>query len=225
MAIGTTNVDLAEIQSLFGGTNPISLSEYYNANPNIPSSGTISLADFKSQDKWYISDDSDINNPVNGYNHYVTSSTYDLYSASKLVINRPCRIVFKAISDDDGILFYGIYKNNQVLQTNIGEPTNESNLYTFDFDVGDVVVTVVRRYRYYNGSSYVGYYNYMYMFGSNETNIEQAVDDYFTWSVDQLSSVEEGQAESNNTTSLTTVMTPTVIQNNIDNPSYAFDTE
>lgn len=53
MTIGTSNITLSAIQTEFGGSNPISLSEYYaggaNVNstqPNIPSSGTIDFADF-----------------------------------------------------------------------------------------------------------------------------------------------------------------------------------
>lgn len=55
MPIGNTDIDFAEIQSEFGGSNPISLSEYYKGGglvantdtaPNIPASGVISLSNF-----------------------------------------------------------------------------------------------------------------------------------------------------------------------------------
>jgi len=53
MTIGTSNISLSAIQTEFGGSNPISISEYYaggaNVNstqPNIPSSGAIDFADF-----------------------------------------------------------------------------------------------------------------------------------------------------------------------------------
>lgn len=58
MAIPSTNVSLSSIQTEFGGSNPISLSEYYKGGtligsgvyePNgIPTSGIISLNDFKT---------------------------------------------------------------------------------------------------------------------------------------------------------------------------------
>lgn len=47
MAIpGSGPVSLSEIQTEFGGSNPISLSEYYGADTGVPGSGTISVSDF-----------------------------------------------------------------------------------------------------------------------------------------------------------------------------------
>lgn len=58
MAVPSTTVSLSDIQTEFGGSNPISLSEYYEGGsiigngvyaPNdIPASGAISLDDFRS---------------------------------------------------------------------------------------------------------------------------------------------------------------------------------
>jgi hypothetical protein len=39
-------ISLSQIQTEFGGSNPISLSEYYNAASGIPASGTISMNQF-----------------------------------------------------------------------------------------------------------------------------------------------------------------------------------
>lgn len=39
-------ISLGDIQSEFGGSNPISISEYYGADTGVPGSGTISLSDF-----------------------------------------------------------------------------------------------------------------------------------------------------------------------------------
>lgn len=39
-------LSLSQIQGEFGGSNPISLSEYYGASGGVPSSGTISISDF-----------------------------------------------------------------------------------------------------------------------------------------------------------------------------------
>lgn len=47
MALQTSGpISLQDIQGEFGGSNPISLSEYYSAASGIPSSGAISLLDF-----------------------------------------------------------------------------------------------------------------------------------------------------------------------------------
>jgi hypothetical protein len=58
MAVPSTNVTLTSIQTEFGGSNPISLSEYYSGGPlvpsgspapngPIPSSGQISVGQFR----------------------------------------------------------------------------------------------------------------------------------------------------------------------------------
>lgn len=39
-------ISLGNIQTEFGGTNPISISEYYGAATGVPASGTISISDF-----------------------------------------------------------------------------------------------------------------------------------------------------------------------------------
>lgn len=47
MALQTSGpISLLDIQNEFGGSNPISLSEYYSSDPRLPSSGTISLSNF-----------------------------------------------------------------------------------------------------------------------------------------------------------------------------------
>lgn len=47
MALQTSGpISLANIQAEFGGSNPISLSEYYGAASGVPTSGTISLSNF-----------------------------------------------------------------------------------------------------------------------------------------------------------------------------------
>lgn len=53
MTIGTSNIRMSQIQTEFGGSNPIRMSEYYaggaNVNstqPNVPSSGLIEISDF-----------------------------------------------------------------------------------------------------------------------------------------------------------------------------------
>jgi hypothetical protein len=62
MAVPSTNTKLTDIQTTFGGSNPIQVSEYYSGGsfvpasspaPNgpIPSSGQISIGQFRGADK------------------------------------------------------------------------------------------------------------------------------------------------------------------------------
>ena len=47
MALQTSGpIALSEIQTEFGGSNPIGLSEYYSAASGVPASGTIRASDF-----------------------------------------------------------------------------------------------------------------------------------------------------------------------------------
>ena len=39
-------LSLSQIQTEFGGTNPISLSEYYGADTGVPASGALTVSDF-----------------------------------------------------------------------------------------------------------------------------------------------------------------------------------
>lgn len=49
MAVPSGTASMSDIQTEFGGSNPISMSEYYSANANIPSSGAISINDFRGE--------------------------------------------------------------------------------------------------------------------------------------------------------------------------------
>ena len=46
MALPTSVLGMGAIQTEFGGSNPIALSEYYGVNANVPASGTIRMAQF-----------------------------------------------------------------------------------------------------------------------------------------------------------------------------------
>jgi hypothetical protein len=46
MTTPTTSLGMSHIQTEFGGSNPISLSEYYGVNANVASSGAIRMAQF-----------------------------------------------------------------------------------------------------------------------------------------------------------------------------------
>lgn len=49
MAVPTGTASLLDIQNEFGGAAPISLSEYYGVADGVPSSGTISINDFRGK--------------------------------------------------------------------------------------------------------------------------------------------------------------------------------
>jgi hypothetical protein len=52
------SISLAQIQTEFGGVNPIGLDEYYGVASGVPASGTISLYDFygKSSYNWAVNE-------------------------------------------------------------------------------------------------------------------------------------------------------------------------
>ena len=49
MTTPSGTITMADIQTEFGGTNPISLSEYYAAASGVPASGTISMNDLRNK--------------------------------------------------------------------------------------------------------------------------------------------------------------------------------
>ena len=74
-------ISLANIQAEFGGSNPISLSEYYGAASGIPSSGAISLGNFYGKSAYTaISNVSASPNP--SYNQASSSSFVTVTASS-----------------------------------------------------------------------------------------------------------------------------------------------
>lgn len=68
MALQTSGaISLSDIQTEFGGSNPIALSEYYAAAGGIPASGTIAISDFYGASAgWTVTQGT--NSTVFGYN-------------------------------------------------------------------------------------------------------------------------------------------------------------
>ena len=60
-------ISLANVQTEFGGSNPISISEYYGVAGGVPASGTISLYDFYGKG---------VANAFAGWTYYVMGSSY-----------------------------------------------------------------------------------------------------------------------------------------------------
>ena len=78
-AFGTTSLNA--VQTEFGGTNPIGISEYYNADPYkpVPSAGTIKLSNFRgtsSRTARITTAFSDDVEPRAGYSAYKGSMYY-----------------------------------------------------------------------------------------------------------------------------------------------------
>lgn len=88
MALQTSGaISLANIQTEFGGSNPISLSEYYGVASGVPGSGTISLGDFYGKSSYTaISGVTASPNPSRNsgsrYNAFVTVTASSTASAS-----------------------------------------------------------------------------------------------------------------------------------------------
>tara|TARA_B110000858_G_C17686095_1_gene419000 strand:+ start:65 stop:661 length:597 start_codon:yes stop_codon:yes gene_type:complete len=89
MALQTSGtISLANVQSEFGGSNPISINEYYrngsnvpnsSANSSIPTSGTISLSNFYGGTA--VTADNTFNLVVSTYNLSTKIASEDLYGA------------------------------------------------------------------------------------------------------------------------------------------------
>lgn len=58
-------ISLGDVQTEFGGSNPISISEYYSADTGVPASGTISLSDFHGTSNTDVTPDTMTWSPVN----------------------------------------------------------------------------------------------------------------------------------------------------------------
>jgi hypothetical protein len=54
MSVPAGTASLSDIQTEFGGSNPISLSEYYGVLSSIPSSGAISIDDFRGKQNVFV---------------------------------------------------------------------------------------------------------------------------------------------------------------------------
>jgi hypothetical protein len=86
-------IDFASIQTEFGGTNPIGIDEYYRNglrvpgnNTNVPTSGTISLADFYGAINEIIKYITTTSTNVNA-SSYFTAGEWKSSAPKRLIIN------------------------------------------------------------------------------------------------------------------------------------------
>ena len=75
--VPTGTASLSDIQGAFGGSNPISLSEYYSAATGIPASGTISVDDFRGKASF----------PLTALALFIDPGNTNCYSGSGSTIN------------------------------------------------------------------------------------------------------------------------------------------
>lgn len=69
-------LSLVDIQTEFGGNNPVSISEYYGAASGVPASGTISIADFYGKSSTSVSASGSYSTTTqSGYTYYRCTGT------------------------------------------------------------------------------------------------------------------------------------------------------
>lgn len=78
-------ISLSEVQSVFGGSNPISMSEYYRGGANVPSTGSGSYSAWYGQydPSYYVTDWGDIvwnNTYIGAFAANATSATFGGYT-------------------------------------------------------------------------------------------------------------------------------------------------
>lgn len=129
MTISTSNVEFSEIQTEFGGSNPITFSEYYRGGSyvtshagtaTIPTSGTIKVSDFfgtyaSNRNNNALTLTSDVAD-FNLYNHLV-----GLYGSS--YFNMPADIT---ITIDSGVHVYSTNTSNAGFDTGAGWPATST---------------------------------------------------------------------------------------------------
>lgn len=97
-------ISLLNVQTEFGGANPISISEYYGVDAGVPGSGTISLSDFYGKSSfdvtptWTNWGEPDLG-PGNDNSSTATFSNF----------NQTITLRFSAVMSDVGL--FSIYKN------------------------------------------------------------------------------------------------------------------
>lgn len=80
MTTPTSALGMSHIQTEFGGSNPIAISEYYGVNANVPGSGTIAMSKFLGISAATVSISANYIGDVNYSSGYVKA--YSLYRAN-----------------------------------------------------------------------------------------------------------------------------------------------
>lgn len=167
MALQTSGaISLLDIQNEFGGSNPISLSEYYGAADGIPASGTISISQFYGKSafspiSWAVNDSNyfntnsnmDVNGVIispyskifSGYNDvYLSTKTIDFYISPGFAVNYYLLPEYTGYSQDK----YSVYADGVLIEeTNGAAPSFSSGK-----DIISPIYCSVLSIRMYNGS-------------------------------------------------------------------------
>lgn len=96
-------ISLADVQTEFGGSNPIGINEYYGVDSGVPASGTISLYNFYGKSNFFTTD-------IFGYRYFQSySALSDTYNGNIVTpgsINSPRTFSIRAYSNSGGFLKY-----------------------------------------------------------------------------------------------------------------------
>jgi hypothetical protein len=127
-------ISLANVQTEFGGVNPIGIDEYYGRSAGIPASGTISLYDFygKSSFNWAVNEIQTFTDyvyvPYNSNSRVFTSQTFYPPAGSYNLILNNFPITY---SPSPAYPYMEIIVNEQVRSTAYG-----SSPYDYTLTVG-----------------------------------------------------------------------------------------
>jgi len=120
-------ISLANVQTEFGGSNPIGINEYYGVAAGIPASGTISLANFYGKSAaavfaWTV-------NVMGDQQDFGSSSSYNGNIITPGSGASPTTFVINSTTDSGGS--FSIYIGGSLANTFSGTQTNTSHTPSF----------------------------------------------------------------------------------------------
>lgn len=173
MALQTSGqISLNDIQTEFGGSNPIALTEYYGAAAGIPASGEISIKDFYGASAGPAYLDTQIVTVGSSVSQYVTWRGYDGDTVN-----------IGSISDGTSNLYSGAIIN---YIRNLNGSTNMLQIQGNRANSGWTTMTIggvdfARADASYNYSSSADYTSWTWTSGSNPFGTTDGVEVTVTW--------------------------------------------
>jgi len=161
-------ISLADVQTEFGGSNPIGINEYYGVASGVPASGTISLYDFYGKSAVYWTTN------VMGQAYYGgQSSSYAGNIVTPGSGNSPANLVINSTTDSGGS--FSIYIGGSLAYTFSNALTNYAHTSSFGSSTYQFRSTVVditsndgaRILTVYVGAVQVYYHETDYIFGGD----------------------------------------------------------
>lgn len=119
--VPTGTASLSNVQSEFGGSNPISLSEYYTSGVSVPTSGTISINDLRGKLLYYGGGSLSMQTlsltagndkvPANGtgYGYSNIGSVSHTWSLNTGGLQNANKMLYHDSSGGNGIIYEGMY--------------------------------------------------------------------------------------------------------------------